>query len=317
MRHIGALRAASHRRMVRKVCDKRVAVAPGPEARTHNQGPLTPTRAAAIAWVSTWRLFQCAEAYFRFQPELQFRAAAASSRRRSLVSSHLHRLASLSSCLLRILHCATELFWYSTDTHTTHLSHPTAQRLGAGRARLESNILSRRSPSKRRRYRQHNLIIGSVFVLMVGALALSVWSGASPNNGRNVGTDEIAGVNSADVNNPVLVARGREVYTAYCAVCHGANLEGQPNWQREFPGGGRPAPPLGLTGRAWQHPDQLLFEITKYGGQANSPPGYINNMPSFENTLSDEEIWASLAYIKSTWPPEIQAAQQETNQQAR
>jgi mono/diheme cytochrome c family protein len=33
--------------------------------------------------------------------------------------------------------------------------------------------------------------------------------------------------------------------------------------------------------------------------------------------LSDDEIWAVLAYIKSTWPPENLAAQEEVTRQAR
>lgn len=36
-------------------------------------------------------------------------------------------------------------------------------------------------------------------------------------------------------------------------------------------------------------------------------------MPAFGKALSDDEIWAVLAYIKSTWPPEIQAAQEQVN----
>jgi len=34
-------------------------------------------------------------------------------------------------------------------------------------------------------------------------------------------------------------------------------------------------------------------------------------MPAFGGTLSDEEIWAVLAYIKSSWPQEIRKAQPE------
>jgi mono/diheme cytochrome c family protein len=122
---------------------------------------------------------------------------------------------------------------------------------------------------------------------------------------------------AADAGDPGQVALGRQVYAAQCASCHGANLEGQPDWQQELPTGGRPAPPHDATGHTWHHPDQLLFEITKYGGQVASPPGYRNNMPAFEGILSDAEIWAVLAYIKSTWPPDIQAAQQQVNQQAQ
>lgn len=122
-----------------------------------------------------------------------------------------------------------------------------------------------------------------------------------------------AATRGADADNPQLVGRGREVYAAHCAACHGANLEGQPGWQRELPTGGRPAPPHDASGHTWHHPDELLFTITKEGGQVVSPPGYLNLMPAFGETLSDEEIWAVLAYIKSTWPEEIRAAQEEMN----
>ncbi len=32
-------------------------------------------------------------------------------------------------------------------------------------------------------------------------------------------------------------------------------------------------------------------------------------MPAFASTLTDTEIWAVLAYIKSTWPPEAREYQ--------
>ena len=34
-------------------------------------------------------------------------------------------------------------------------------------------------------------------------------------------------------------------------------------------------------------------------------------MPAFGGALSDDEIWAVLAYIKSSWPREIRKAQLE------
>lgn len=116
---------------------------------------------------------------------------------------------------------------------------------------------------------------------------------------------------------PDQAERGRSIYIAECASCHGRNLEGQAGWQQELPGGGRLGPPHDATGHTWHHPDTLLFDIIKRGGQAHSPPGYQNNMPAFESRLSDEEVWAVLAYIKSTWPPDIRAAQEQANQQAR
>lgn len=120
---------------------------------------------------------------------------------------------------------------------------------------------------------------------------------------------------TADPSNAEQVALGRQVYAANCASCHGTNLEGQPNWQQDLPTGGRPAPPHDVTGHTWHHDDQSLFTTVKYGGQATSPEGYRSNMPALDNRLSDNEIWAALAFIKSTWPPDVQAAQRQAAHQ--
>ena len=114
-----------------------------------------------------------------------------------------------------------------------------------------------------------------------------------------------------DPRDPDLVALGEQVYREHCASCHGVELEGQPGWQRPLPEGGLPAPPHDADGHTWHHPDSLLFEITKFGGQALAPPQFKSNMPASRQTLSDREIWAVLAFIKSRWPDEIRARQVE------
>lgn len=107
-----------------------------------------------------------------------------------------------------------------------------------------------------------------------------------------------------------LAAEGREVYAQSCASCHGDNLEGQPNWRQPLADGGLPAPPHDADGHTWHHPDDLLFTVVKFGGGANAPPGFKSNMPAFQDLLTDREIWASLAFIKSQWPPNIRGRQQ-------
>ena len=67
-----------------------------------------------------------------------------------------------------------------------------------------------------------------------------------------------------------------------------------------------PAPPHDGTGHTWHHPDELLFQLTKYGVQAVAPEGYKSDMPAFEGVLSDEEIVAVLSFIKAQWPEELQ-----------
>jgi len=103
---------------------------------------------------------------------------------------------------------------------------------------------------------------------------------------------------------------GKELYDDNCASCHGAELEGQPDWQRRLENGRMPAPPHDETGHTWHHSDRVLFEITK-GGVGAIVPGYESDMPAFVEVLTDEEIRAVLAFIKSTWPERQSAFQEE------
>lgn len=119
-----------------------------------------------------------------------------------------------------------------------------------------------------------------------------------------------------DPNDVTQVEVGRRVYAEACASCHGASLEGQANWQRRMPNGRLPAPPHDASGHTWHHPDEVLFQITKYG-PAVYAAGYQGDMPAFEQRLTDEEIAASLAFIKSTWSAEIQAKQARIDGEAR
>lgn len=114
-------------------------------------------------------------------------------------------------------------------------------------------------------------------------------------------------------DNPRIVALGERIYARDCASCHGANLEGQPDWQRRLPNGRLPAPPHDATGHTWHHPDDVLFHLTKDGPAAMAGGGYESDMPAYADTLSDAEIIAVLSYIKSTWPEEIRARHDQMN----
>ena len=61
------------------------------------------------------------------------------------------------------------------------------------------------------------------------------------------------------------------------------------------------APPHDASGHTWHHSDNQLFTIVKKGVSA-IVPGYESDMPGFESVLTDQEIRAVLAFIKSTWP---------------
>jgi mono/diheme cytochrome c family protein len=108
-----------------------------------------------------------------------------------------------------------------------------------------------------------------------------------------------------------MVDAGRRVYQAACANCHGAILEGQPRWRDRLPNGRLPAPPHDVSGHTWHHPDTVLFQITKKGPAAY-PEGYQTDMPAFAERLTDEDIAAVIAFIKSTWPEDILRRQLQT-----
>lgn len=108
-----------------------------------------------------------------------------------------------------------------------------------------------------------------------------------------------------------LVARGKTVYAANCASCHGASLEGQPNWRQRMPNGRLPAPPHDVSGHTWHHPDAMLVDIITNGlvPGRTAPDGYQSDMPAYGKTLPGSDIVAVLAYIKSTWPTDALEAQ--------
>lgn len=109
------------------------------------------------------------------------------------------------------------------------------------------------------------------------------------------------------------LAAGEAIYAAECASCHGANLEGAPDWRSPDSDGRYPAPPHDATGHTWHHDDGLLFDYTKLGGDgvmtARGMPGGNSGMPAFADVLTDAQINNVLAWIRSTWPEEIRASQ--------
>jgi mono/diheme cytochrome c family protein len=115
---------------------------------------------------------------------------------------------------------------------------------------------------------------------------------------------------------PQRVARGQQVYSAYCAACHGANLEGQDNWRQRGADGLLPAPPHDAAGHTWHHPDQQLFQIIKFGTAALVGGTYKSAMNGFGDQLSDADIDAVIDFLKSRWPAEIRQRQGDVTTRA-
>ncbi|MDH3335664.1 MAG: c-type cytochrome [Rhodospirillaceae bacterium] len=121
------------------------------------------------------------------------------------------------------------------------------------------------------------------------------------------------GINKADPANERAVQMGEGIYAENCAKCHGGNLEGEPDWQVKRADGTLPAPPHNDNGHTWHHNDDLLFNYTKLGGSEILPKNIKSAMPAFAGTLSDEQIWAVLSFIKSKWSIEVQKNQSALN----
>lgn len=84
-----------------------------------------------------------------------------------------------------------------------------------------------------------------------------------------------------------------------------------------MPNGRMPAPPHDETGHTWHHPDSVLFGIVKQGlVPPYAPSDYQSDMPAFQNKLTDDDIWAVLAFIKSHWSPEVREMRAEMTRNA-
>ena len=144
--------------------------------------------------------------------------------------------------------------------------------------------------------------VGSALCASLSALALAACSeSAAPGDDPRANPGDAA-----------RVAIGARIYGRDCAACHGARLEGQANWRAQLPNGRLPAPPHDASGHTWHHPDRLLFAITKNEAvPPYAPADYQSDMPPFGGSLSDDEIWAVLAYIKKQWSREVLSARAE------
>jgi mono/diheme cytochrome c family protein len=127
----------------------------------------------------------------------------------------------------------------------------------------------------------------SVWLLAATLLVVAALQGACSSGGADSGKFPIELTDSR-------VAAGEKIYARNCASCHGP-VQG--------PVVLAAAPVHGDAGHTWHHPDRLLHQWV-----LDRPP-LATVMPAFRGVLTDEEVLEVLAYIKSTWLPEIQERQ--------
>ncbi|MBM3944736.1 MAG: c-type cytochrome [SAR202 cluster bacterium] len=107
------------------------------------------------------------------------------------------------------------------------------------------------------------------------------------NAGGGTGDPDASGLVSPVLPDAASIARGAELYTQNCVTCHGVLGHG------DGPAAaGLQPPPLDLTVHVPLHPDRALFLFIRDG-----VPGTA--MPVWGDTLSDEDIWHLVNFIKT------------------
>lgn len=129
---------------------------------------------------------------------------------------------------------------------------------------------------------------------------MAAWIAASP-----------AGVAVASGPADDRVDLGRQIYGQYCAACHGAGGEGQPDWREPNAEGELPAPPHGPEGHTWRHSDEALYHMIAKGWRDPFNETDRLTMPAFEEVLAPKEIKAVVEYLKTLWTDEQRAFQAE------
>lgn len=100
------------------------------------------------------------------------------------------------------------------------------------------------------------------------------------------------------------------MYAANCASCHGGPTGGD---MMDYP------PRHNANGHTWHHADCELTQVIRDGAspmtemmRSMMAPPDAPLMQAFKDRLSDEEIEAVLAYIKTLWTPRQRDIQART-----
>jgi len=132
--------------------------------------------------------------------------------------------------------------------------------------------------------RTQNLLIIACLILVA---ALSTYTYLAKQN------------NSTTWYSQAQVNQGEVLFLDNCAACHGANAQGAKNWMQPDAAGVRGAPPLNGSGHSWHHPLEDLTNTVLEGRAA---------MPAWKDTLTEQQIIATLAWTQSLWPAAIYKA---------
>src|SRR5579862_5142749 len=145
--------------------------------------------------------------------------------------------------------------------------------------------------------------------LMLGGAAVAMLAASAVATALPLRTPAAPRGHFADAENAETVLVGKKLYASHCASCHGRKLQGQLLWQVRDEFAGRRAPAHDQTGHTWQHSDEELFQMVKFGRFSSTPATVKSYMPGFADNLNDAQILTAVAYIKATWPLGLRVSQ--------
>jgi mono/diheme cytochrome c family protein len=99
--------------------------------------------------------------------------------------------------------------------------------------------------------------------------------------------------------------RGVRLYQEHCALCHGPEAQGHPDWQNPQVVA---APPLNGSGNEWKRHKRDMIAIIQNGAQRHGEPV----MPAWKGRLSDQDIEDIIAWYQALWPAEVYQRWRET-----
>lgn len=103
------------------------------------------------------------------------------------------------------------------------------------------------------------------------------------------------------------VAAGARLYMENCAICHGPEAQGHPDWGN--PKVPAAAPPLNGTGKEWKRSKREMIAFVKQGVKKDGVPV----MPAWDDRLKDKEIEEIISWFQALWPPDVYARWQKAN----
>lgn len=133
--------------------------------------------------------------------------------------------------------------------------------------------------------------IAGLMVMTIGLSACGEEPAPTPT-ATPTGEPSPAGRAETGVSEEVL-STGAELYATHCQACHGGRTG-------EGTTGG--APPHNEAGHTFHHPDAKLKDWILNGK-------FPGTMPAFKDKLTEEEVDAILAYIRTWWTPDQRESQ--------